>query len=170
MVVQLDFSWAGRSASDFSRIFNVAASVNDFSGPFEEIAKSVIAPSVEENFQQGGRPAWVPLADSTKISKSRRGYPSPSRILVATGAMADAASDPKNYKISKTELKAAPFGIPYWGFHQTGGGKLPQRVIMMLQVADRTKINAIFAKFMRTFMSFTPGSATIPFTGGRSGA
>ena len=170
MAVELDISWEGRSASDFARSFDVAANIKSFRPALQEIGQKVVAPSISVNFQVGGRPAWRPLSESTIERKSRAGYDSPSKILVATGAMEAAATNPGNYKVTDDELRAAPFGIDYWGFHQAGSG-VPQRVIMMLQSLDRTKVNKIFADYLRQFMTFRPGLATTrPFTGGRSGA
>lgn len=153
MAVSLDISWVGRDASDFARTFFVAAQVDNFRPLLNEIAEEVVSPSVKKNFTAGGRPSWSALAPSTLASKVRRGHS--SRILVATGALEAAASDVSNYVITKDELRASPGSIPYWGFHQTGEG-LPQRTIMMLQAQDRTKINTLFAKFIRTFLIFNP--------------
>ena len=77
-----------------------------------------------------------------------------------------AATDHTNYAVTASELRAAPFGIPYWGYHQSGEG-LPKRVIMMLQSADRTQITRVFANFIRTVLVFDPRSPDArPFTGG----
>lgn len=169
MAVSLNIQWLGRSAADFARQFDIAANVSDFRPVFQDIAQKVVAPSIAENFQAGGRPKWAPLAESTKIKKAKLGQS--SRILVATGALEERASDPSKYKITRTELKAAPFGIPYWGYHQIGTPKMPYRVIMMLQAADRTKINSLFADYMRQFMTFDPRlSTTRQFTGGQGAA
>ncbi len=154
MATSLEISWAGRDASDFARTFFVAAQVDNFRPLLNDIASDVISPSVRQNFAAGGRPGWQALAPSTLASKASRGHS--SRILVATGALEAAASDVSNYVITKDELRASPGAIPYWGFHQTGGGNLPQRTIMMLQEQDRTRINFLWAKFIRTFMVFNP--------------
>ncbi len=156
MGVSLQISWVGRDASDFARTFYVAAQIDNFRPLLNEIAEEVVSPSVSQNFKSGGRPSWPALAPSTLASKARRGHS--SRILVATGALEAAASDISNYVITKDELRASPGAIPYWGFHQTGGDNLPQRTIMMLQAQDRTRINTLFAKFVRTFMVFNPNA------------
>ncbi|KKN23769.1 hypothetical protein LCGC14_0901610 [marine sediment metagenome] len=166
MPIALDISWQGRSASDFSRVFAAAARVRSFKPVLKEIASEVIGPSIEKDFSVGGRPPWVPLAQSTVRKKSRQGAASPSKILVHSGAMAQAASDHRKYKINRDTLRAAPFKIRYWGYHQVGDG-VPQRVIMMLQAADRSEITRIFANYIRTFMVFDPRKAGgRQFTGG----
>jgi phage gpG-like protein len=159
MAVEIDITWAGRSASDYSRVFAVAATVDDFRPAFDEIAKKVIAPSVRANFDQGGRPAWAKLAPSTIERKSALGLPFPHKVLVATGAMQEAATDPGTYKITKDELRAGPFGIDYWLYHQAGTTSMPQRVIMMLQAQDRSQITRILGNYFRQFLVFDPRQA-----------
>lgn len=165
MAISLDISWEGRSAADFSRVFAIAAAVDNFEPPLKEIGSDVIAPSVAKNFDAGGRPAWLPLAESTVQRKSRAGVANPSKILVHSGAMEAAATDPSNYRVSASELKAAPFGVRYWGFHQAGDG-VPKRIIMMLQASDRTQVMRIFSNYVRTFMNFNPRTGGRVFTGG----
>lgn len=155
MAIALEIGWAGRSAADFSRVFRTGASISDFKPALKEIGSEVITPSIRQNFNVGGRPPWLPLAAATVEKKSRQGAASPTKILVHTGALEQAAIDADRYKVSSTELKAAPFGIRYWGYHQTGDG-VPQRVIMMLQAADRSKITRVFANYIRRFMVFDP--------------
>ncbi len=166
MPVALDISWSGRSAADFSRVFAVAAQVDNFKPALQDIASEVIGPSIQKDFDVGGRPPWTPLAQSTIRKKSRQGAASPSKILVHSGALEKAASDHKKYTINRDTLRAWPFGNRYWGFHQVGDG-VPQRVIMMLQAADRSDITRLFANYIRTFMVFDPRKAGgRQFTGG----
>ena len=167
MGVALSISWEGRSAKDFSRVFATAASIQNFRPVLGVIAKDIIAPSIDANFKAQGRPKWQPLAESTVRRKAAAGYREPTRILFASGAMKGAASSVSEYVLSKDTLVAAPFSTKYWTFHQRGDG-LPQRVIMMLQAMDRTKINSAFANYLRSFLVFDPHKAGArQFTGGR---
>ncbi len=165
MAVSLHISWEGRSAADFSRVYAAAASIDTFRPVLAAIGTEVIAPSIAQNFAAGGRPRWAELSPDTIAAKNRRGYTHPSKVLVATEALVKAAANPAGYKVSKDELQAAPFGIDYWVYHQSGTTNMPQRVIMMLQAADRTAIFAMFAAYMRGFMDL--GSRQ--FTGGKMG-
>lgn len=166
LMISLDISWAGRAASDYSRVFKAAAFIDNFKPVLEQIGSGVIAPSIKENFESGGRPPWLPLAESTIAKKSRQGAKDPTKILVHTGAMEQAATDPTNYQITNEELKSGPIGILYWGYHQVGDG-VPKRVIMMLQAADRSAITRLLANYIRTFMTFNPRlEGARPFTGG----
>lgn len=164
MVVELNIEWEGRSASDFARQFQVAANITNFQPALKLIANTVVAPSVRKNFASGGRPQWAPLAPATIEKKARMGVSDPTKVLVHSGAMRDAASDASAYKITKDTLRAAPFSTTYWVYHQRGDG-VPQRVIMLLQAADRTKINTIFANYFRQFIDFNPATGGRPFTG-----
>jgi phage gpG-like protein len=156
MAIELQIKWAGRSADDFARQFQVAANVKNFKPALTIIAGTVIAPSVRQNFESGGRPQWAPLAATTVEKKARQGAANPSKILVHSGAMAEAAANSKAYQITNDTLKAAPFATRYWIYHQVGTGHVPQRVMMSLQAADRTKVNTIFANYMRQFIEFNP--------------
>ncbi len=165
MAVSLHISWEGRSAADFSRVYAAAASIDTFRPVLAAIGSEVIAPSVSQNFAAGGRPRWADLSEATIAAKRARGNANPTKVLVASGAMAKAAANSAGYKVTKDELRAAPFGIDYWVYHQSGTTNMPQRVIMMLQAADRTAIFAMFAAYMRGFMDL--GSRQ--FTGGKMG-
>ncbi len=167
MGVQLDISWEGRSAKDYSRFFVTAAAIDDFREPLEDVAQDVIAPSIAANFDAGGRPSWTPLAESTVAKKSSMGVSNPGKILFHTGALEEAATNPSNYQVSKSELVAAPFGVDYWIHHQTGTEHVPQRVIMKLQAQDRTAITRIMANWIRTHMIFDPRLPGARVPGGR---
>lgn len=162
--VQLDISWAGRSAADYARVFATTAAISDFSEVLRDIGQEVVAPSIKTNFDQGGRPGWEPLAEATVAKKSRQGVSNPSKILVHTGALESAATTPSNYQVTKEMLRAAPFGAAYWIYHQEGTSHVPQRVIMMLQAADRSKVTRLFADFIRKHMVFQ-GVGARPFVG-----
>lgn len=167
MGIQLSLEWEGRTAQDFARVFATAASFTSFRPVLSLIAEKVVAPSIAANFAAGGRPKWAQLADSTVRRKTAAGYANPGQPLVASGAMKAAASDVKGYFLTDDTLVAGPFSTTYWTYHQRGDG-LPQRVIMMLQSADRTKINTLFANYIRTVMVFDPRlPGARQFTGGR---
>ena len=170
MAVAISIGWVGRSAADFARVFDAAANIDDFSPVLKDIGEHVIAPSVAENFASGGRPHWAPLAQSTIARKTAAGAMDPGKILVHTGKMQSAATNSDRYTVNKAMLKAYPKRATYWTYHQKGAGRVPQRTIMMLQAVDRTKINRMFADFVRSHMTFDPRMAGARvFTGGGVG-
>ena len=161
MAVAVDISWVGRDASDFARLYRVGANIRNFKPVLKDIGDEIVGPSIAKNFLAGGRPTWAPLSPETTRTKRAKGHS--DRILVATGAMEQAASNSARYSVDRNSLEAWPRGIPYWEFHQTGTQRMPQRVIMLLQQADRTAINRLFANYFRTFMTFSPGKAGVRY-------
>jgi len=148
MAIDLVIQWEGVGAPSYARRFRTAASINDFSPVLRQIAVLAIAPAIMRNFEEGGRPKWEPLQQQTIERKMRQGFHSPQRILVASGAMMDSATNAANYTISPLHIEATP-GPRYWIFHQGGiPGRLPQRVMMNLQVGDQRKVGGLFDKFI----------------------
>lgn len=151
MVVAIDLiiQWQGIDAPSYARRFRSAANISDFSPVLREIAYKGIAPAVRANFESQGRPKWVPLSEETLKTKIRKGYVAPQRILVATGALMEDASDPAGYVIGPDFIRATPSVTDYWIYHQSGTTRMPQRVIMSLQRGDQRRIGGMFNKFIR---------------------
>lgn len=151
-MIDLTIQWVGVDAPSYARRFRTAASIDDFSDVLKDIAYFGIAPAVQANFQNQGRPKWAPLAESTLETKVARGYFAPYRILVATGALMEDAADPENYNWGRKSIIARP-SIDYWIYHQEGTPNMPQRVIMNLQRADQRKIGGMFDRFIREHLA-----------------
>jgi phage gpG-like protein len=147
MAIDLIIQWEGVGAPSYARRFRTAASINSFAPALRDIAVIGIAPAIERNFAEGGRPKWAPLTEQTIKTKARRGFQSPTRILVASQALMRSATNPGEYHIDTHSIVAEP-GPYYWMFHQLGTPKMPQRVIMNLQIADQRRIGGIFNAFI----------------------
>ncbi len=152
MAIDLILQWEGVDAPEYARRFRTAAHITNFTPALKKIATLGIAPAVTRNFSEGGRPPWDPLDAKTLRNKIREGYQSPHRILVASGALEQSATNPTNYQIDTHQITAKP-GPAYWIFHQTGTSKMPQRVIMNLQIADQRVIGGIFNKFIEAHLA-----------------
>lgn len=152
MAIDLILQWEGVPAPEYSRRFRTAAHIVDFSPALRKIAKFGIAPAIARNFSEGGRPRWAPLSEATVLNKMRRGLLTATRILVASGVMEDTATNPADYRIDTHSIVAKP-GPDYWIHHQTGTPRMPQRVIMNLQIADQRIIGGIFNKFIEEHMA-----------------
>ncbi len=152
MAIDLILRWEGVPAPEYARRFRTAAHIVDFSPALIKIARLGIAPAIARNFQEGGRPKWAPLSEATVLNKMRRGLLTATRILVASGVMEDTATNPNTYRITSHSIVANP-GPRYWIHHQTGTPRMPQRVIMNLQVADQRIIGGIFNKFIEEHMA-----------------
>ncbi len=147
MAIDLILRWEGVPAAEYSRRFRTAAHIADFSPALREIAIKGIAPAIARNFAEGGRPKWTPLSKATILNKMRRGLLTANTILVSSGVMERTATDPTTYRIDNRSIVANP-GPDYWIHHQTGTPRMPQRVIMNLQIADQRIIGGIFNKFI----------------------
>lgn len=152
MAIDLLIEWEGVGAPSYARRFRSAASIRTFGPALRRIAVEGIAPAIKRNFEAGGRPPWAPLSEETVRTKVRMGYQSPTRILVATGAMMKSATSPSRYVVTKDSIVAEPSQY-YWVFHQHGTSRMPQRIIMNLQLADQRRIGGIFDKFIADHMA-----------------
>lgn len=100
------------------------------------------------NVEKAGR--WPALADSTlKARKNRWGYykktPNNPGILRWTGNLQTKRA--KNISDAFGELT---FGAPYGIYHQKGGGKLPQRVVIDLSnTTNELIVKALQSKVQR---------------------
>jgi phage gpG-like protein len=147
MAIDLVLTWDGLDADAYARRFRTAASIETFYPVLQEIGAIGIAPAIQKNFDAGGRPKWAPLAEATIKKKMQMSFFSPRKILVATSAMMASATDPGRYVITSHTIIAEP-GPHYWIYHQTGTNRMPQRVIMNLQIADQRKIGGLFDRYI----------------------
>lgn len=152
MAIELIITWEGVDPPAYARRFRSAAAIDDFSPALKDIAVLGIAPAIERNFAEGGRPKWTPLSEETIKSKMRLGYSSPRTVLVATRALMESATNPANYVVTPQSIVAEP-GPYYWIFHQQGTSRMPQRVIMNLQLGDQRRIGGIFDKFIANWLA-----------------
>lgn len=60
--------------------------IRSFRVPLERSISQVMGPSFRRNFDVGGRPAWAPLSETTKLIKRRLGY-GDKGTLVRTGLL-----------------------------------------------------------------------------------
>ncbi len=110
--------------------------------PAFEVFGDIVVSSVQENFEQGGRPGkWAPLTESTLKKKNGRGS-----ILVGNGGAADgllgsihAEATPNAVYIGTNLVYAAThqFGRPGGGWH---GSDIPARPFLMFQEEDELEI------------------------------
>lgn len=134
----------------------LGANVDNFEEPLKRSVEEVMAPSIRQNFNSGGRPSWAPLSNFTYIMKAARGHSSDT--LVATGALSSRASSPDLWTISGAEGTAAIEGLPadiaHGLFHQTGfvnartGKSVPAREWAVIQDEDANRIEEIFDEWL----------------------
>lgn len=106
--------------------------------------------SINENFQQGGRPApWFPLALSTIKQKVRQGYS--VMPLIRTGTLRASITP----RVGQTSFKLGT-SIVYGRIHQKGGkagrnhsATIPARPYLVFQDEDLRQINRLVSDYIR---------------------
>src|SRR4051794_13554846 len=82
------------------RIGKLGMNIHSFRKPLERAIKEVVIPSIQTNFNVGGRPAWEPLAEFTRQRREQEGYS--DNPLVKTGALQEAMTSESNWTITPT--------------------------------------------------------------------
>jgi phage virion morphogenesis protein len=102
-----------------SMLKKLAAKASDLKPAMRAISQ-IMLDAVEENFEQGGRPKWTPLAPGTIAERLRKGT-WPGQILVrSAGGLAASIS-------ASYDATSATVGTnkPYAAIHQFGGRTRP---------------------------------------------
>ena len=144
-LTRLRFELAGEVF--YSRMFELAAEeARDLSEPLEQ-AGHVVLGAVAQQFATEGRRAggWPPLSPRYAAWKARH-YPG-RPILVLTGAMKEAALDPRAIQTSPRRMTyEVRDAKALW--HQVGAGRLPVRRLVDLTGHDRRMIDRVFARWL----------------------
>lgn len=123
--------------------------------PLSRAVKQVMIPSMQANFDQGGRPAWQPISDATEQIKFSLGYD--TGTLVRTGALKRNMGYFSMWTVNSTEATIAdlPTRIAYGSVHQSGsrsgagrGSNIPARPFAVIHDADEDKIEEVFSKWL----------------------
>jgi phage gpG-like protein len=153
----------------------LGAKVSSLEDPLRKAVREVVIPSIQTNFDVGGRPAWPPLADGTIEIRQHLGHEGQG-VLVLTGSLRGAMGDEGSWQISNdTAALSIPDYVWYGNIHQQGyGGKgggvsakgktfkeivrnaqavqsvasIPQRPFAVLQTEDEVAIHEIFIEWL----------------------
>lgn len=126
----------------------LAAAGRDLS-PAMRVAAGIMADSVEENFEEEGRPKWRSLAASTVRQRSKEGS-WPGKILQRSGSLAQSVtrhSDATSATVGTNKIYAA---IQHFG-GQAGRSRkvtIPARPFLTLGDDDEEDIVNSFARFL----------------------
>lgn len=113
--------------------------LRDFKEPLESALDLVILPSIQENFNVGGRPPWKRLATSYVL------YRKPGPILIQTHALERATQAKSNWNVTSDSLEMTGLSEAYYGrFHQAGTRRMPARPFVLYQPEDVEHIVQIF--------------------------
>lgn len=103
------------------RINKLGADIRSYRVPLLESIRSVMVPSIRRNFDEGGRPKWEPLSESTMNIRKWFGV-SGSQILVRSGALKRVASQINMWTVTTTTaiILDIPDKVWYGKLHQGG--------------------------------------------------
>jgi phage gpG-like protein len=132
-------------ASEFSRL---ALNIQSFKDPLEKAVKEVAAPSIKQNFEEGGRPPWEDFGDETLAHSDYDGHP----LLIKTGELMADASSTQIWQIDKESAQVRPIEewSDYGAFHQFGTINMPARPFLELQGEDEDAIEKVFLEWLGT--------------------
>jgi len=103
------------SAEVQRKLHEVSAKLNDPTPLMKAIA-GILESETEENFQQQGRPHWVPLSPAYEAAKAKRKGTTVLKILQDSGILAGSLST--RYGSDYAEIGS---NVPYAAIHQLGG-------------------------------------------------
>lgn len=132
-----------------AQFYSAATVFNDFRDPLNRAVEEIIAPSIGMNFNVGGRPAWVPLADSTLLRDSYDGSERQG-ILWKTGTLKEIAESVRPWSIDNDTafLVAGNLGDAWYGIvHQGGSQWIPARPWAVLQPEDEEAIEELIGNW-----------------------
>lgn len=128
-------------------IMKLGLDIRSFREPLTRAIKQVIIPSIDKNFQVGGRPGWETLKEGTIRNRHFSAWP----ILEVTGKLRRRATQFNIWSISQTDatIPSLPSDVFYGAFHQGGAPPyIPQRQFVMYQDEDVEKVQAVFLEWM----------------------
>ena len=105
--------------------------------PAMKRASALMLGSVNQNFQQSGRPApWRPLSPAYLKRKVAQGYS--AKPLIKTGLLRASIAQ----KVSTKGFRVGT-SVPYARYHQLGTGTIPARRFLVFQKQDIETINQV---------------------------
>lgn len=157
------------------KIDTLGLSLKSFREPLTDSVKQVVIPSIQRNFEAGGRPKWRSLAAGTVVHKRREGAGSQG-ILIRSGALKRQMGYLNTWTINSEAamITDLPDKVWYGKVHQKGhggmvsftvkntqtgqsetfteeadeAGAIPARPFVVLQRGDLTKIHKTFDRWL----------------------
>ena len=126
---------------------NLSQKLGSYKVPFTRSVREVLAPSIKQNFADGGRPAWKDLKDSTVRRKGHnrpliRGGKGSKRLSWRASAYARWKFQDKTVEYEMPDVLY--FRLQQQGFTHIGGTTVPARPFAMIQPSDRDRVERIF--------------------------
>jgi phage gpG-like protein len=130
--------------------------VRSFREPLTNAIKKVMIPSIQQNFNVGGRPAWQPVSDATEQQKFMYGAEGPP--LTRTGNLKRNMTYFSIWTVTTTDasIQSLPDRIGYGAVHQEGtpngsgrGSNIPARPFAVIQDDDEEAIETVFDTWLQ---------------------
>ena len=126
------------------RFTSAAATLKDARPAWHRIVDLLLDEEAKQFDTEGGHASsgWTPLAPSTVAAKQALGLD--PRILHATGRLRESLTErgaPDQTVILAPAFMVFGSTVPYGKYHQTGGGRLPQR--KPFELTDRARREAV---------------------------
>lgn len=128
-----------------------------FRTPLERSVREVLRPSIQQNFEEGGRPPWELLADSTIIAREYEG--TGTDPLIRTGKLMTSATALSRWSYTQEEATFGPLPVSvaygevqHFGSNSSGfGGStvIPSRPWADVQESDLDNIEGVFFEWVR---------------------
>jgi phage gpG-like protein len=161
-----------------ARIFTLGRDISSFKEPLTEAVRKVMIPSIQTNFNVGGRPTWEPLADYTLQRREEEGYGRGNEPLIRTGQLQFTMRSMSTWQITDkfATVRDLPAKVWYGKLQQQGYGSfgasvvaaggdikkavaslgkggdakvvIPARPFVMIQEEDGRAIQVIFDKWI----------------------
>lgn len=151
-ILAFDFSpTIGILARDIDKM---GADIRSFRAPLTEAVRKVMIPSIQQNFESGGRPdSWVPLSESTQLIRSREG--SGNQILVRSGALKRNMGYLTMWDINESYaiVKQLPDRIWYGALHQAGYGTTGAQIQNKIKLAAKKGVKLSAGQASKQVMS-----------------
>ena len=106
-----------------AKIDKLGLDIRSFRVPLERSIREVMIPSIRRNFDEGGRPAWEPLADATLLMRELHGF-SGSDPLIKTGTLRRVATHVNIWTVTPNfaVINDLPQKVWYGKVQQAGTG------------------------------------------------
>lgn len=108
-------------------------------------SRTILAENEAAAFESSGGTigeAWQALSPTTVAQKGN------DRVLVMTGRLRDALSDPANVHVEATGAALNASSVPYAHFHITGTSKMPARPFMGISPATQRALSELMSRYM----------------------
>lgn len=113
--------------------------------PVLEESRTILAENERAVFDSSGGTigeTWPALNDATIAEKGS------DRILVMTGRLRAALSNPEHVHITTTSAELNAEGVPYAHFHITGTSNMPARPFLGISIAAQRALTKLMSRYM----------------------